>query len=49
MMEQGVLVRDCRSFGPPFESYVRFCVKTPEKDALLLKAFRAVLGREGRA
>ena len=49
MMEQGVLVRDCRSFGPPFESYVRFCVKTPEKDALLLKAFRAVLGREDRA
>ncbi len=38
MLEQGVVVRDCASFGHPYERYVRFCVKTPEKDELLLRA-----------
>ena len=49
MRAAGALVRDCASFGSPFERYVRFCVKTPEKDALLLHAWETVLeaGQEG--
>jgi len=41
MLRHKVAVRDCRSFGHPFERYVRFCVKTPEKDELLLTALDA--------
>ena len=49
MRAAGALVRDCASFGSPFDRYVRFCVKTPEKDALLLHAWETVLesGQEG--
>ncbi|HUL39601.1 MAG TPA: histidinol-phosphate transaminase [Methanomassiliicoccales archaeon] len=42
MIEHGVMVRDCSSFGRPYEGYVRFCVKTPEKDDLLLEALDRV-------
>ncbi len=43
----GILVRDCSSFGRPFNHFVRFCVKTPEKNDRLLKAFREALCIEG--
>lgn len=42
MLEHGVVVRDCASFGRPYERYVRFCVKTPEKDDILMGALEAV-------
>jgi threonine-phosphate decarboxylase len=42
MLEHGVVVRDCASFGHPYERYVRFCAKTPEKDDLLLSALDQV-------
>lgn len=47
MLERKVAVRDCRSFGPPYQRYVRFCVKTPDRDDLLLEALQAVW-TEGR-
>jgi threonine-phosphate decarboxylase len=46
-LRHGVVMRDCRSFGPPYERYVRFCVKTPEKDELLVRALDAAWKREG--
>jgi threonine-phosphate decarboxylase len=42
MLARGIVVRDCRSFGPPYERYVRFCVKTPEQDEGLMSALAAV-------
>ncbi len=48
LSKQGVLVRDCASFGKPFDRFVRFSVKTPEKNERLLQAFKAVLdAKEG--
>jgi threonine-phosphate decarboxylase len=47
MKEHGVLVRDCASFGPPYDGYARFCLKTQEKDQLLLGALDQVLSKEG--
>jgi threonine-phosphate decarboxylase len=44
MLDLGVVVRDCSSFGHPYESYVRFCVKTPEKDELLVRALDEAWG-----
>ncbi|QLH74410.1 MAG: histidinol-phosphate aminotransferase family protein [Methanomassiliicoccales archaeon] len=40
MLSQGVLVRDCASFGHPFDRFVRFAVRTPEKNDILISAFR---------
>lgn len=47
MLRHGVMVRDCGSFGSPFESYVRFCVKTPEKDEALIRALDLSLKAKG--
>lgn len=47
MKGQGVLVRDCASFGEPYDGYVRFCLKTREKDGLLLRTLEAVLAQDG--
>ena len=47
MLERGVLVRDCSSFGPPCGCYSRFCVKTADKDDEFLAAFRAVVADSG--
>jgi len=47
MKGQGVLVRDCASFGPPYDGYVRFCLRTREKNELLTAALDQVLGKEG--
>ena len=40
MLERGVLVRDCSSFGSPCENYSRFCVKTPEMNSRFLEALQ---------
>ncbi|MFA5312419.1 MAG: histidinol-phosphate transaminase [Methanomassiliicoccales archaeon] len=49
MIERKVLVRDCASFGAPFDGYVRFAVKTPERNDALISAFRSMAERKGRA
>ncbi|MCE5297008.1 MAG: histidinol-phosphate aminotransferase family protein [Euryarchaeota archaeon] len=48
MLERKVLVRDCASFGAPFDSYVRFAVKTPERNDMLISAFRSLAEARGR-
>jgi histidinol-phosphate/aromatic aminotransferase/cobyric acid decarboxylase-like protein len=45
ILEHNVLVRDCASFGARFKDFVRFSVKTPEKNEMLIDAFRKVAGR----
>lgn len=40
MLERGILVRDCSSFGSPCENYSRFCVKTPEMNNVFLKSLK---------
>jgi L-threonine-O-3-phosphate decarboxylase len=41
LLRQGILVRDCASFGLP--AYVRIATRRPEENARLLKAIRAIL------
>jgi len=43
MLGHNVLVRDCSSFGPPGQSYSRFCVKTRESDDEFLEAMKATV------
>ena len=43
MLEQGIMVRDCSSFGSRFTNYVRFCVKDGERNGKFLDAVRAVI------
>lgn len=38
LLPRKVLVRDCSTFGRPFERFVRFSVKTPQKNDLLMQA-----------
>lgn len=38
LLPRRVLVRDCSTFGRPFDRFVRFSVKTPEKNDLLISA-----------
>ncbi len=38
LLPRKVLVRDCSTFGRPFDKFVRFSVKTPEKNDLLISA-----------
>lgn len=40
MLERGILVRDCSSFGSPCENYSRFCVKTPEMNDVFLRSLK---------
>lgn len=44
MLKEGIMVRDCASFGPQYDSYVRFCVKNKERNDRFLSAVRKVLG-----
>jgi L-threonine-O-3-phosphate decarboxylase len=41
LLRQGILVRDCASFGLP--AYVRIATRRPEENARLLEAIRAIL------
>ncbi|NYT11527.1 MAG: histidinol-phosphate aminotransferase family protein [Methanomassiliicoccales archaeon] len=43
MLKQGILVRDCTSFGNDCENYTRFSVRTREKNDVFLSAFKRVL------
>ena len=45
MLEQGIMVRDCNSFGPDYSGCVRFCVKDREHDDRFLAALKTVLER----
>ena len=45
MLEQGIMVRDCNSFGPEYSGCVRFCVKDREHDDRFLSAVKKVLER----
>lgn len=38
LLPRKVLVRDCSTFGRPFDRFVRFSVKTPEKNDRLIQA-----------
>lgn len=38
LLPRKVLVRDCATFGRPFDKFVRFSIKTPEKNDLLVQA-----------
>ena len=40
LMERNMLIRECSSFGKPFERHVRFAIKTRERNDLLLAALR---------
>jgi threonine-phosphate decarboxylase len=45
ILDHRVLVRDCASFGPRFKDFVRFAVKTPERNDMLIDAFRKEAAR----
>lgn len=47
MLKEGVLVRDCSSFGPPCDRYSRFCVKTPERNDVFLRSLEAAVEKLG--
>jgi histidinol-phosphate aminotransferase len=44
LLKQGILVRDCSSFGLP--SYVRIATRTPEENACLLEVLQRILKKE---
>ena len=43
MLENGIMVRDCSSFGPEFSNYVRFCVKDRERNVRFMEALERTL------
>jgi threonine-phosphate decarboxylase len=43
MLEHGIMVRDCASFGTPFEWYVRFSVKDRARNDRFISAVAAVM------
>ena len=43
MLENGIMVRDCSSFGDRFRSYVRFCVKDHERNVRFMDAMEKTL------
>ncbi|MDL2231858.1 histidinol-phosphate aminotransferase family protein [Porphyromonadaceae bacterium OttesenSCG-928-L07] len=43
MIDNRIMVRDCASFGMPFDWYVRFCVKDPERNTAFIQAVHDVL------
>ena len=47
MLEKKFMVRDCASFGRPFEWYVRFCVKDHERNDAFIQAVEDTLREMG--
>ncbi len=45
--DSGFMIRDCASFGRPFERYVRFCVKDRERNEAFLHALHEAMGSLG--
>ena len=43
MLENGIMVRDCSSFGPEFSNYVRFCVKDRKRNVRFMEALERTL------
>ena len=43
MLENGIMVRDCSSFGPRFEQYIRFCVKDRDRNVRFMEAMERTL------
>ena len=43
MLEEGIMVRDCASFGPEFRDYVRFCVKDRPRNERFIDAVNETL------
>ena len=48
MLREGIMVRDCASFGPAYTDYVRFCVKDPARNRKFVEAVHAQYGLHGR-
>ncbi|MHC1635806.1 MAG: pyridoxal phosphate-dependent aminotransferase [Candidatus Methanospirareceae archaeon] len=48
MLRQGILVRDCSSFGGVCHRYTRFCIKTSKDNEKLLRAIEAVIEGSGK-
>lgn len=44
MLKEGIMVRDCASFGPQYRNCVRFCVKDKGRNDRFLSAVKKVLG-----
>lgn len=47
MLDHKIMVRNCASFGKPFDSYVRFCVKDRERNMAFVQAVHDVLRSMG--
>ena len=43
MLKNGIMVRDCSSFGPEFSDYIRFCVKDRERNVRFMEALERTL------
>ncbi|MCQ2070472.1 MAG: histidinol-phosphate aminotransferase family protein [archaeon] len=43
MLKEGIMVRNCSSFGPEYANYVRFCVKDRERNQKFVEAVKKVL------
>jgi len=43
MLKEGIMIRDCSSFGPQFERYIRFCVKDRDRNNAFIAAAEKVL------
>ncbi len=43
MMDRGIAVRDCSSFGPQFQHYIRYSVKDKERNCRFVAAVDSVL------
>lgn len=48
MLKEGIMVRDCASFGSGFEGYIRYCVKDRERNARFVSAAEKVMDALGR-
>ena len=47
MKDSGFMVRDCASFGRPFERFIRFCVKDRQRNEAFIQAMHDAIGSLG--
>jgi Histidinol-phosphate/aromatic aminotransferase and cobyric acid decarboxylase len=45
MLKDNIMVRDCASFGTPYEWYVRFCVKDRERNGRFIDSVKKIMER----
>lgn len=43
MLKEGIMVRDCASFGPQFEDYIRYCVKDRARNERFISVAEKVM------